>query len=260
MVGHLSGDGNETKPISPWSFKEYLPLLVTSFSLLFIGLRLLSISNYNFETAYGILQASGTGTVIIGALIPAIGFIIPTMAAWLSLMLSTGGIDQPSKPLAITILALLFTASVFVTPVYALVAVSIMILFAGLWLLPSGQRQEIARRPPSEHRKKIALYTLLAYIVIIFITTAVTPIPWLPSETVVLHNTRPFTGYIVGETGTDATVLISSSRQIIHVDSHTIISRTVCTEPEAYIRGFFFDTLPMLMTRHDASYPTCPRL
>jgi hypothetical protein len=258
MVGHLSGHGDEPKPINLWSLKEYLPLLVTSFSLLFIGLRLLSISNYNFETAYGILQASGTGTIIIGALIPAIGFIIPIIAAWLSLMLRTGGIDQPSKPLAITLLALLFTASIFVTPVYALVAVSIMILFAGLWLRPRGQRLKIASRLTSDHRKKIALYALLAYFVVIFITTAITPMPWLPSEALDLRNTQPFTGYIVGETGTDSTVLISPSRRIIHVDSYTIISRTFCTEPEAYIRGFFVDTLPMLITRHDASYPACP--
>src|SRR5258707_4885317 len=43
-------------------YKEYLPLFVALFSLLFIGLRLLSISNQNYETADGILQASGTGT------------------------------------------------------------------------------------------------------------------------------------------------------------------------------------------------------
>jgi hypothetical protein len=61
------GNGSEAleaEPRSTWNWKEHAPLLISAFSVAFIAIRLVSISNGETETAYGILQASGTATVV----------------------------------------------------------------------------------------------------------------------------------------------------------------------------------------------------
>jgi hypothetical protein len=64
---------SESGYIGEW--KEHLGLLLGTLSTLFVAVRILSLANFDPETAYGILQARGTAAVIVGALLSSIGLL-----------------------------------------------------------------------------------------------------------------------------------------------------------------------------------------
>ena len=72
-----------------WTIKwdEHVPLLIGGVSTLFISIRILSMANFNPQTAYGILQAGGTAAVIIGAILSIIGTIALLAAVFACLQL-----------------------------------------------------------------------------------------------------------------------------------------------------------------------------
>ena len=69
----------DTSPTSLMSNLHLGALVFGAGSTVLVALRLISVARFNPETAYGILQASGTGNVIIGtviSLIPSIAIIV----------------------------------------------------------------------------------------------------------------------------------------------------------------------------------------
>jgi hypothetical protein len=64
--------------ISLW--KEHLPLLVGAASTIFVALRILSVANFNPETAYALLQTAGTAQVILGAILAAVDIFLAIFA------------------------------------------------------------------------------------------------------------------------------------------------------------------------------------
>src|SRR5215813_4737169 len=91
---HNGSEMPEEPVKSSWNWQEHIPLAVTALSVLFIGIRLLSISHGDFETADGILQASGTATIVIGALVPTIGFLTFPLGVWFAFLLYEGTIAK----------------------------------------------------------------------------------------------------------------------------------------------------------------------
>jgi hypothetical protein len=53
-----------------------LALLAGFLSVVFVAVRLLSVTGFDPETAYAVLQAQGTGSVIVGSLVPIAGLIL----------------------------------------------------------------------------------------------------------------------------------------------------------------------------------------
>ncbi len=247
--------------------------LCSNFDCPIIGIRVLSISNYSFETADGILQAGGTATVALGAFIPVIGFIVFSAAAWGSNLLTYGYVAKRSRPFVVIILARLWRASVFVTPaiVFAIALLFPISAFAmgfGTYFYLKRSRREgetasklIAWLTSRERQKKLGMYYIAGYVMFLLITTANNSVPWLPAEKILIYNTQPFAGYIIGETDTDVTILTSSTRQIVHVAPDTLVSRTVCEVPGVDYSGLYVDTLPMLIgVQRDSHYPMCPTI
>lgn len=250
-----------------WNWKEHIPLLITGISILFISIRLLSVANYDFETADGILQSSGTASVVIGALIPTIGYITLPAALSLGAMLTIGEIDKSSRPFAWVLAAFLFVASVFVAPASAFAITvfwGLLLLIVVLVARRQSRSQEKNPRTRLSSRKsrtrKLPIYTIAAWTIFIVINTAVNSVPWLPAEVIVSGRMRPFTGFVLGETVSDVTILTSQTRQIVHVAPSAIISRTVCRQRGVAYGGFFVETIPTLIGGPDNSgYPTCPQ-
>jgi hypothetical protein len=249
-----------------WNWQEHLPLLVAFLSILFISLRLLSVSNQNIETAEGILQASGTATVVIGALIPAMGLVTLALTAVAVNLLVFGAIDDSLRPLAVALAGIFLLASFFTTPIFFLfmlalgVAVNLK-LRSSMPSHPKRSKFEMwlrSRVNPDNVKERWSVYYLMGAIVLLFVFLATSSTPWLPAETITFSNKHQLTGYVLGETTNDLAVLTYRTRRIVDITPNSIISRAICSESGAIYNGFFYETLPTLIAQHNTSnYPAC---
>jgi len=240
-----------------WSWKEHLPLLATVFSVIFIGIRLLSISNQNFETAEGILQSSGTATVIIGALVPQTGIFTFVLGMGIGGLLISGRIDKSSKQFATVLTILLIAASAIIAPIGTFVAFSGLVLLLPIW--PRRFRRWI--KPDSTSRmQRLYIYSMVGWVMLIIVYVAANPVPWIPAEIIVPSKATPFTGYVLSQSDTDVAILTYKNRQIVHMAPRDIVSQTVCRQPGVSFRDSSGETLPMLIYgQNKSNYPACPR-
>jgi hypothetical protein len=243
-------------PRTQWAWKDNIPLLVTAFSLLFIAIRLISISQYNFVTAYGILQASGTATVVVGTLIPAM-VLIPTLALVLcGYLLLSGRVKKGSRQPVVIFLIFSTILALVVSPVLLLISAAVLLLAdASYGRLPGARRRTGDKRT----NNILSLYSLTGLAIILLLSLTLTPRIWLPPEVIFTTNSRPLVGYVVGETDTDVTVLTSNTDLIVHISPTKVISRTVCNlSRTASFSEWAFENLPTLIgAQGQSNYPVC---
>lgn len=252
---------------SSWDWREHIPLLITGFSILFIGIRLISISHGDIETADGILQSSGTATVVIGALMPVIGFIIFTLGFWLLAALVIEDVKIAPKALVLGCGIFLVLTGLFVTPI-SFICLTILAPIAGfasgravraLSERSSGGTTSRKSRAHARLRSARTFYVISGYILLLLFVAAINPTPWIPAEIIASTTMRPFTGYVISDSQTDVVILVSHDGKIVHIDPTKITSQVVCRQQGVVYGGFFLDTLPMLINAtSQAHYPACP--
>jgi hypothetical protein len=257
----------ETK--DSWNWGEHIALLITGFSALVVGVRILSVAGQNYENAYGILQANGTATVIASTLIPAIGFTALPLAILIGAMLGRGQLIGSSRPFTVALVVFLALVSIVTTPIlfyFSVIAWAIVVLPASklaskFTKSKSGKIGEATTWSRNKLRSPdFALSLLAAGGVLLFFVFVSNDIPWVPAEKIALTNTRPFTGYVFGETDTDVTILSADTHQIIHISPGQITSRSVCQPSGVIYGGIILETLSELIGGHNNSnYPACPR-
>jgi hypothetical protein len=126
FAGYMGGDRYPSameEDSSASLLKQQLPLLVGILTTLFVALRIFSAAAYNPTTAYGILQAEGTGTVIVGSLLSVIG-IFPVWLFFIFLLAYDGLAKKRRDSIRasfIGALAVLFLIGIFITPILGLI-------------------------------------------------------------------------------------------------------------------------------------------
>lgn len=274
MVSIDNGDENpktpaETEAMDAWDWGEHLPLIITAFSALIVGIRVFTVAGDNYENVYAILQANGTATVIASTLIPAIGYFAFPLAAVIMLMLRQNRVSRSSKPFAFATIAFLLVTGIVTAPIIVYIAVALSIMI-GLGLLklgktfakPGGERMSkgIGRHQKQLSSRDIAVYTIAISSALTFFLFVSNSIPWVPAEEIVVTHLRPFTGFVFGETDTDVLILTSDTHRIIHVAPSQIVSRTVCQPNGIIYGGVLIDSLAQLIgARNYSNYPACPR-
>jgi hypothetical protein len=274
MISIDNGDENpkasvETEAEDGWSLGEHLPLIITAFSALIVGIRVFTVAGDNYENVYAILQANGTTTVIAGTLIPAIGYFAFPLAGIILGMLMRNRVRQPSKPFVFAAVAFLLVTGIVTAPIILYVGI-VLSLVAGwgvvkLFRIFAKPRSESVSKGMGWLQEKI--HSSDVVISFIAVTSALTffvfvsnSIPWVPAEDIVVTNLHPFTGYVFGETDTDVLILTGDTHQIIHIAPSQVISRTVCQPNGIIYGGVIIDSLAQLIGRPNYSnYPPCPR-
>jgi hypothetical protein len=226
-----------------WNWEEHLPLLVGASATVFIAIRLFSVASFEPETAYEILQANGTSTVIIGSVISLLGpaLIAAAIICWQAYV-STGKERRQRRYRLLMALELSVGFGLFLTPALVFVGVPAIVALAVLELhlirrwrskQRGEDREERARRVTKESasltslakRPSVVLSVLLVAVYVFFSPS------WLPSERVSIRGAeRTETGYILSATSDDITMLIPTSAGNIvrHVDPHLVIKRMPC--------------------------------
>lgn len=233
------------------AIKDNLALIATALATLFIALRIFSVAAYNPQTAYGILQAQGTGTVIIGSLLSLVGllplFLTPLVLAAYDTI--PAKMKDTYRTAYVGLLILLLLIAVFITPLLG-VLVIIYVLALEAYLMVSRQRGEkviqAARRQRSpeqqfeidrrtrelglkirKRRRGLSLGMVVTIVFTLFQAT-VGAVPWLPPTELTVKAGRPVLGWVLAESHSFTTVLRNSG-QISYISTGLITGKRICT-------------------------------
>ena len=203
-------------------------------SIGFISARLLAVATGDPETAYAILQATGTGSVIAGGLIPAIGLLVfPLIGVAIYHGLSKARIADSTQTvimLALGTLALVIT--IFTAPAVALLAslfttlVVISVAAAASFLAMEKGRRTIKKFRPSPYAL-VAVYSVTA---VVFVSLSLTP--WVPSENIVMKGRQSFSAYILAQNDKITSFLTQNPTAVVQVPTNQIISTQICKTPD----------------------------
>jgi hypothetical protein len=261
----------QSSTVKVWNWKDHIPLLIGGFSILFIGLRLYTISGGDFETADAIMQASGTATVVIGAIMPVIGFIAFMFGLFVSYLLLDHSVElSPRQPAILAALCLLSVGVLTVPFLFVYDGVIIVFVITILWNFTIKVVERLARyRRFSRSRRILKLRKYLTgrsslviclYVLAIgsFLLVITNDVPWVPSEIITTTVRPPFTGFVLNESDVDITILALNKRQIFYIPSSKVLGQTVCREKGVAYNGIQVETLLTLLSQNiQQRYPPC---
>jgi hypothetical protein len=208
-------------------------LLVGLFSVGFISARLLAAATGDPETAYAILQATGTGSVVVGGLIPAIGLLVfPLAVVGFYHGFSKKRIANSSQTvlmLAVSVLALII--AVFTAPAYVLLlSIGLTLFLIIVAAIARLSTEEKRRRSLSDHwPSPYALITTYSIIAIVF--TAISSTPWLPSENIIIKGRQSFSAYILAQNLQITSILTQGPTAVVQLPSSKIVAMQICKTP-----------------------------
>lgn len=207
-------------------------LVFGGISTILIALRLLSAAKANPETAYGILQASGTANVIIGtvlSLIPSIALIGASCLVLdriFSKFSKSPELDQAAELGIWTSICALFLIALFTIPFRyweVPAAVVVALILARIF----RQRIEDARKKKTGRHVAKAVAGLIAGL---FLLGVILSPPWMPAEKLTFTNAKPVTGYVLDQSQSGLTVLAVDSRQILYYGPKDLATEAACSD------------------------------
>jgi hypothetical protein len=224
----------DTQPDLELAWRQNWPLLIGLSSVGFISARLLGVATGDPETAYAILQAAGTGSVVVGGLIPAIGLLLfPISVAVYHYGFSRATSTRHSEaPLMIAIGSTALVITIFTAPAGPLLGTiifSVFVIAAASWLRyiarpKVGQRKRgrfsIVWPPP---HILIALFSAIA-----IASTIVSSNPWLPSQNIIMKGRHGFSAFILAQTDQTTTILTQRPTAVVQLPSSEIITTEIC--------------------------------
>jgi hypothetical protein len=207
-------------------------LSIAAASTVLIALRLLSAADFNPATAYGIVQASGTGNVLIGtviSLIPSIA-IIAASGLILYVVFSPKKLSLPAELAAWASMSLLVLITLLTIPYKYAYAIGGWVLFILILLL----FKERIRASIKDHQDTPAVRNAARgfgfIIAVTLIIGVVLSPPWMPAEYLVFKNGKSMTGYILSETQTGMAVLQAKPRRVLYYDDPKALkSEIICS-------------------------------
>jgi hypothetical protein len=227
-------------------------------SAVLVALRLISVARFNPETAYGILQASGTSNVIIGTVISLIPSIAIIVALYLILVrvLSRSPKTDPRAEFArwmlvfllalIGLLTIPFKYVVYVGPgilVFLGFIVAILIIKIRAMKVPANETGETDPSETGETSSRLqrdwgwkgtafAIFSALLIALTVMFGVVFSP-PWMPAERLTLNDNTTVTGYVLAQTSDGLTFMQAKSREITYYNPGVVIDQVFCTNAPA---------------------------
>jgi len=220
-------------------------------STVLVALRLISVAKFNPETAYAILQASGTGNVIIGtviSLIPSIA-IIAALYLILARVLSQSHQTTPQAEFARwTLIFMLALIALLTIPLrYVIYAGPGILVFLGTILAiviikrrakkevpasETGETDSFLERNQGPKGTAIAIFAALLIAFIVMLGVVASP-PWMPAERLTLNNHQKVIGYVLAETQDGLTFMQAGSMNITQYNPGFVKGQVFCSNAPA---------------------------
>ena len=217
--------------------------------LLLAATRLLIVSNYNLNTALGILSSGGYVNTLLGTVIPLVPVIMPYLALLLLLLnrviasvlaFLAAVLISPSAVSRSEVLSIArhdwHVIMISITGGRALGVILLAIIYGALLAVELvGPNPEAAIRT----LLAVAVIALLPLIVELYpvpgtgkfyesFYVKVISQPWLPAETITLTTHRVVVGYALGSDGIWLEVLQADNRTIVYYRISQISDRFIC--------------------------------
>jgi hypothetical protein len=157
--------------------QENSAVIIAILSVTIVAIRLLAVARGDPQIAYAILQAGGTGNVLIGTLVSALGLLaIPACAAF-------GFSSREAKKHSA--LKHVLVAAAFGMAYITIYAAPVVALASGVVLAVSGIIWDSRRKSESSwDGKKIFSFFTCVYIAVVVLYEVAYPVPWLPIQVI----------------------------------------------------------------------------
>lgn len=245
-----------------WDWKEHAGLILGVTSTLFIAIRLLAVSGFDSQTAFAILQASGTTSVLIGQALGLGGPLCVAIFVVVFNLVRHNKIQEHSHRIAaIACLIFLTLVSISVFP--------LLWTLAGIYVLSASMIYKVGARKDSENENKRPRKTkgwrALARAIIYFgivplfgFTLTFSINPWFAVEKLEFAQSPPFAAYVLAVSPSTITVLRDDPREVGYYQTKDLLKRELCdlnTDTK-----FEFLSRPLLpaLAINRAQYPKCP--
>lgn len=198
-------------------------IVIGAGSAVLIAIRLISTGNFDIETTYGILQASGTGSIIVGTTISLIPGISACLAAGCALLITY---YHPRTRSSFVMWATLAFFTITAVLTCALVYVPLLLLIVVATLVALLMRRRIEAEPNrTTHVFLIFLAILTAVALIIGVINSP---PWVAEERFIFKDHAPVSGYLLAQTDVVTTILQAKPRVIEFFDTSEIVDQSAC--------------------------------
>jgi hypothetical protein len=258
-------------------------------STVLVALRLISVAKFNPETAYGILQASGTGNVIIGTLISLIPSIAIIVALYLISMraLSPSVRTTPEAEFTRwTLIFMLALIALLTIPLrYVIYAGPGILIFLALILAvairtkrsvpasetgersapasETGETRFLQERRWGKKGTAAAIFSAFLVAFIVMLGVVASP-PWMPAERLTLNNHQKIIGYVLAQTQEGLTFMQAGSMNITQYEPGVVKDQVFCSDAPArdlpiiyYIRSIPGVDLGHYLSNHLGHYNHC---
>jgi hypothetical protein len=222
-------------------------------SVAFVAVRLLGIARGDPETAYAILQATGTGNALVGSLVSTVGLLALPICATLGFYAWRSRGSASFFPLLIGSSAV-FIVAIYMAPIFTLLSTVVSTIV----VIPLSRRFMSALRRHARDASSLLFIGIAAYLFLIFVYEIIIPTPWLPEQAISVAGHKPFSGYVLSVTNGGTTILTFHPEGVENVPSKDILTAAECTpsgylENQATLIGLLESSLSAV-----TDYPPCP--
>lgn len=229
-----------------WSWwNDNSTVIIAILSVAVVAIRLPGVSRGDPQIAYAILQSGGTGNVLIGTLVSALGLLaIPVSALFAVFWYDAHRASKESEPgpgkspfQKHVLLAATFASAyivVYTAPIGALIITGLAIGAIFTWALVRHFRKEPEWRWGLTEAKKVLGVFTIAYIVAVVLLEVANPTPWLPIQNFSVAGKGQFSGYMLSQADGETFILTSNPDEVISGPSQGFQFTSQCT-PHHYI-------------------------
>jgi hypothetical protein len=190
-------------------------------SALLIAIRLMSVAQFNIETTYGLLQAAGTGIIIVATVISLIPGIAITVAFSSAVLVIFFELESRTYFSCWAMIVLFTLVAVFTTPLIYWPA----ILFGAFVLVLARAFRGFVLG--FKYQKLVAVLSAV-FVAVLLMAGIVQSPPWSPEEDFAFKGSPKVTGYILSQTDYVTTILLAKPRAIAYYDTRGLESQHAC--------------------------------
>jgi hypothetical protein len=259
------GQGADESYSPKFLWRDNLGLAIGLVSVTFIAGRLLGVAAGDPETAYAILQAEGTGAIIVGSLISMVGLIAAPVFIFTSYYggaLTKTGTSHLMIPAIAAICGISAIIVAFTAPAENLIISSVVALGAIAYfriVLRISERKRPKKTTPRPTLSSSLPSLLAVYTIGVLGASTLSSIPWLPEQNLLIQGHNEFSAYILSETSNVTLILTHDPTGVIREPSRNITSIEPCRASDYLIRqGTLNQWLHSFMSADKiADYPRC---
>lgn len=227
-------------------------LTVTALTSAIILVQVLDAARYQPESVLAIVNSAPTASILLGTVVQAVPWVITPLAvagaAWARAEYQRGrrAAVLYGGSFALFLLAMLIAPAV--------VVVGYVLVFGILDRLVTAWR---SRRAAKQGRVLVQERLEIVYGLLIVMTLANVILlarPWMPPEAIQLSGQPVVVGYVLSDAGRWMSVLRDSDRQVVRIESTSVVSRTICRVADSGP----LPTLTQLTISPVAAVKTCP--